>query len=111
MPRRPGRCGQWVSVCGSLYELRDDTKRMERNLRCRTEHRARSSPMLAASRRLNEELSFTHGTPQNRSEKRQENMALFGKTACIVGLGGIGDLLLERLRGFGMILTGVDNTS
>jgi len=65
--------------------------------------------MLAASRRLNEELSFIHGTPQNRSEKRQENMALFGKTACIVGLGGIGDLLIERLRGFGMILTGVDN--
>jgi phosphoglycerate dehydrogenase-like enzyme len=65
--------------------------------------------MLAASRRLNEELSFTHGTPQNRSEKWQENMALFGKTACIVGLGGIGDLLIERLRGFGMILTGVDN--
>jgi phosphoglycerate dehydrogenase-like enzyme len=65
--------------------------------------------MLAASRRLNEELSFTHDTPQNRPEKRQENMALFGKTACIVGLGGIGDLLIERLRGFGMILTGVDN--
>jgi phosphoglycerate dehydrogenase-like enzyme len=65
--------------------------------------------MLAASRRLNEELFFTHGTPQNRSEKWQENMALFGKTACIVGLGGIGDLLIERLRGFGMILTGVDN--
>jgi phosphoglycerate dehydrogenase-like enzyme len=51
--------------------------------------------MLAASRRLNEELSFTHGTPQDRSEKLQENMALFGKTACIVGLGGIGDLLIE----------------
>ena len=65
--------------------------------------------MLAASRKLNEELSFTHGTPQDRSEKLQENMALFGKTACIVGLGGIGDLLIERLRGFGMILTGVDN--
>ncbi|WP_353064500.1 NAD(P)-dependent oxidoreductase [Tunturibacter psychrotolerans] len=65
--------------------------------------------MLAASRRLNEELSFTHGTPQDRSEKLQENMALFGKTACIVGLGGIGDLLIERLRGFGMILTGVDD--
>jgi phosphoglycerate dehydrogenase-like enzyme len=65
--------------------------------------------ILAASCRLNEELSFTHGTPQDRSEKLQENMALFGKTACIVGLGGIGDLLIERLRGFGMILTGVDD--
>ena len=37
------------------------------------------------------------------------NRALSGKTACIVGLGGIGDLLIERLRGFGMILTGVDD--
>jgi phosphoglycerate dehydrogenase-like enzyme len=36
------------------------------------------------------------------------NMALHGKTVCIVGLGGIGDLLMERLRGFGMVLTGVD---
>src|ERR1700721_733100 len=65
--------------------------------------------MLAASGRLNEELSITHGNPQNRSGKLQENMALFGKTACVVGLGGIGDLLIERLRGFGMILTGVDH--
>jgi lactate dehydrogenase-like 2-hydroxyacid dehydrogenase len=64
--------------------------------------------MLAASRRLNEELSVTHGTAQKLCEKWQENRALFGKTACIVGLGGIGDLLIERLRGFGMILTGVD---
>jgi phosphoglycerate dehydrogenase-like enzyme len=65
--------------------------------------------MLAASRRLNEELGFTHGGAQSRPEKREGNRALFGKTACIVGLGGIGDLLIERLRGFGMILTGVDN--
>jgi phosphoglycerate dehydrogenase-like enzyme len=65
--------------------------------------------MLAASRRLNEELAFTHGGAQNRPEKCEGNRALFGKTACIVGLGGIGDLLIERLRGFGMILTGVDN--
>jgi phosphoglycerate dehydrogenase-like enzyme len=65
--------------------------------------------MLAASRRLNEELAFTHDGPQSRPEKWEGNRALFGKTACIVGLGGIGDLLIERLRGFGMILTGVDN--
>jgi len=65
--------------------------------------------MLAASRRLNEELAFTHGGAQGRPEKWEGNRALFGKTACIVGLGGIGDLLIERLRGFGMILTGVDN--
>ena len=65
--------------------------------------------MLAASRRLNEELAFTHGRAQSRPDKWEANRALFGKTACIVGLGGIGDLLIERLRGFGMILTGVDD--
>jgi phosphoglycerate dehydrogenase-like enzyme len=65
--------------------------------------------MLAASRRLNEELASTHGRAQSRADKWEENRALFGKTACIVGLGGIGDLLIERLRGFGMILTGVDD--
>src|ERR1700683_5416200 len=65
--------------------------------------------MLAASRRMNEELAFTHGGAQSRPERGEANKALFGKTACIVGLGGIGDLLIERLRGFGMILTGVDN--
>jgi phosphoglycerate dehydrogenase-like enzyme len=65
--------------------------------------------MLAASRRLNEELAFTNGKAQSRSDKWEENRALSGKTACIVGLGGIGDLLIERLRGFGMILTGVDD--
>jgi phosphoglycerate dehydrogenase-like enzyme len=65
--------------------------------------------MLAASRRLNAELAFTHGSAQSRADKWEGNRALFGKTACIVGLGGIGDLLIERLRGFGMILTGVDD--
>jgi phosphoglycerate dehydrogenase-like enzyme len=65
--------------------------------------------MLAASRRLNEELAFTHGSAQSRPEQRDVNRALSGKTACVVGLGGVGDLLIERLRGFGMILTGVDN--
>jgi phosphoglycerate dehydrogenase-like enzyme len=65
--------------------------------------------MIAASRRLNEELAFTHASAQARQGKPEGNRALFGKTACIVGLGGIGDLLIERLRGFGMILTGVDN--
>lgn len=64
--------------------------------------------MLAASRRLNEELAMTRGRAQ-ASDKLELNRALFGKTACVVGLGGIGDLLIERLRGFGMVLTGVDN--
>jgi phosphoglycerate dehydrogenase-like enzyme len=65
--------------------------------------------MLAVSRRLNQELALTHGSAQSPLEKPEVNRALFGKTACIVGLGGIGDLIIERLRGFGMILTGVDN--
>jgi phosphoglycerate dehydrogenase-like enzyme len=64
--------------------------------------------MLAASRRLNEELAFTRDSEQVRPERPEGNMALHGKTVCIVGLGGIGDLLVERLRGFGMVLTGVD---
>jgi phosphoglycerate dehydrogenase-like enzyme len=66
--------------------------------------------MLAASRRLNEELAFTRAAAGNRPEKPERNKALFGKTACIVGLGGIGHLLVERLRGFGMTLTGVDKS-
>jgi phosphoglycerate dehydrogenase-like enzyme len=64
--------------------------------------------MLAVSRRLNEELAATQGRAPVPA-KLEVNRALFGKTACIVGLGGIGDLLIERLRGFGMILTGVDD--
>jgi phosphoglycerate dehydrogenase-like enzyme len=65
--------------------------------------------MLAVSRRLNEEMALTHGSTQSRPGKWEGNRTLFGKVACIVGLGGIGDLLIERLRGFGMTLTGVDN--
>jgi phosphoglycerate dehydrogenase-like enzyme len=64
--------------------------------------------MLAVSRQINEELAMMQGRPRVPA-KLEVNRALFGKTACIVGLGGIGDLLIERLRGFGMILTGVDN--
>jgi phosphoglycerate dehydrogenase-like enzyme len=64
--------------------------------------------MLAVSRRLNEELAVTKGHAQV-SARLEVNRCLFGKTACVVGLGGIGDLLIERLRGFGMILSGVDN--
>lgn len=66
--------------------------------------------MLAASRRLNEQLAFSRSRGDDRPETPQKNLALFGKTACIVGLGGIGLLLVERLRGFGMILTGVDTS-
>lgn len=65
--------------------------------------------MLAASRRLNEELAWTRESKDARREKPEANKGLFGKTACIIGLGGIGELLVERLRGFGMLLTGVDS--
>jgi phosphoglycerate dehydrogenase-like enzyme len=64
--------------------------------------------MLAASRRLNEAVAFTRENSEARSDKPEMSLALYGKTVCIVGLGGIGDLLVERLRGFGMVLTGVD---
>jgi phosphoglycerate dehydrogenase-like enzyme len=66
--------------------------------------------MLAASRRLNEELAFARAKGEGRTAKPEGNRALFGKTVCIVGLGGIGELLVERLRGFQMILTGVDGS-
>ena len=64
--------------------------------------------MLAASRRLNEAVAFARDSGRDRLEKPEMTMALYGKTVCIVGMGGIGDLLIERLRGFGMVLTGVD---
>lgn len=64
--------------------------------------------MLAASRRLNEELAYSRDRTTPRPERPLINKALFGKTVCIVGLGGIGDLVVERLRGFGVLLTGVD---
>ena len=65
--------------------------------------------MLAASRRLNEELALTHANAQSSPERWEGSQTLYKKVACIVGLGGIGDLLIERLRGFGMVLTGVDD--
>jgi phosphoglycerate dehydrogenase-like enzyme len=65
--------------------------------------------MLAVSRQLSEALAFTRNSSPERPEKPEQNLALFGKTVCVVGLGGIGDLLVERLCGFGMMLTGVDN--
>jgi D-3-phosphoglycerate dehydrogenase len=64
--------------------------------------------MLAAARRLNEELAWTHADKATRSGPPDGNKALFGSTVCLVGLGGIGHLLAERLRGFGVTLLGVD---
>ena len=64
--------------------------------------------MLSASRRLNEELAWTLDPVASRRQKPEVNKALYDKTVCIVGLGGTGDLLVERLRGFGVVLLGVD---
>ena len=64
--------------------------------------------MLGASRRLNEELAAPRGDSSTHQDEPKLNRVLYGKTVCIVGLGGIGDLLVDKLRGFGMVLTGVD---
>ncbi len=61
--------------------------------------------LLGASRRLRLALDFA----QNRSAKKPElNVALKGKTVCIIGLGGVGNQVADRLRPFGMTLTAVD---
>ena len=64
--------------------------------------------LLAASRRLHEAMTFDDGVAPDWFAKQERNLALYGKTICIIGLGGIGELLVERLRGFGMVLSGVD---
>jgi phosphoglycerate dehydrogenase-like enzyme len=48
--------------------------------------------------------------PQKYADRpaARPQLALQGKTACIIGLGGIGRLLLYRLRPFGMRFTGTD---
>ncbi len=55
--------------------------------------------MLGASRRLNQAL---HAVRDHAVAVPRFNPALSGKTVCIVGLGGIGRLLAERLLPFGM---------
>ncbi len=49
--------------------------------------------MLAASRRLNEELAFTRDSEQVRPEKPEGNMALYGKNSLHRGAGRNWDLL------------------
>jgi phosphoglycerate dehydrogenase-like enzyme len=61
--------------------------------------------MIGASRRLNFALASVrdHGLTSNHV-----STALYGKTACIVGLGSVGRALVERLGQFGMTLRGTD---
>ena len=55
--------------------------------------------MIGASRHLNQAL---RSTQDSSIEAPRLNPALSGKTVCIVGLGGIGSLLIDRLRPFEM---------
>jgi phosphoglycerate dehydrogenase-like enzyme len=61
--------------------------------------------MIGASRRLNRALASIR---DHRLATNHLSTALFGKTACIVGLGSIGCALAARLHGFGMLLRGTD---
>jgi phosphoglycerate dehydrogenase-like enzyme len=62
--------------------------------------------MIGASRNLNTALASVG----DRSMKPSRvNLALTGKTVCIVGLGAIGRLLADRLRIFGMRLVATAN--
>lgn len=61
--------------------------------------------LLAAARPLRQGLEFAADRGAARPEM---GGALSGKTVCIVGMGSIGALISERLRPFGVMLTGVD---
>ncbi|MFP4481409.1 MAG: 2-hydroxyacid dehydrogenase [Thermovirgaceae bacterium] len=50
---------------------------------------------------------------QNISKKRlysPQGISLWGKKAVVIGLGNVGQCIVERLRGFGMRLAGVNRT-
>jgi phosphoglycerate dehydrogenase-like enzyme len=64
--------------------------------------------LLATSRRLHEELELLYGRAEDAARKPATAFALYGKTVCLVGLGGIGHKLVERLRPFGVSLNVVD---
>lgn len=61
--------------------------------------------LLAASRDLGLALQSERETSGNPERPAQ---ALFGKTVCVIGLGGIGRELVDRIRPFGVHLTVVD---
>jgi len=61
--------------------------------------------MIGASRRLNRALASIR---DHELASNHLSTALFGKTACIVGLGSVGRALATRLHGFGMLLLGTD---
>jgi phosphoglycerate dehydrogenase-like enzyme len=61
--------------------------------------------MIGASRRLNRALASVR---DHELLTNHLSTALFGKIACIVGLGSVGRALAERLAPFGMQLRGTD---
>jgi phosphoglycerate dehydrogenase-like enzyme len=61
--------------------------------------------MLGASRHLGHALQSLH---DNAVKPSRLNPALSGKTVCIVGLGSIGQLLIDRLRPFGVRIVATD---
>jgi phosphoglycerate dehydrogenase-like enzyme len=61
--------------------------------------------LLGAARHLGEALTSVQGRP---AKLPTLNLALSGKTVCIVGLGTIGQQLADRLRPFGVKLVAAD---
>ena len=61
--------------------------------------------MLGASRQIR---AVVEALPGNGLEMPGLHPVLNGKTVCIVGLGGIGRLVVDRLRPFGMLLLATD---
>ena len=61
--------------------------------------------LLGSARYLGEALTSLRGDPVRPPTL---SLALSGKTVCIVGLGTIGQQLVERLRPFGMRMTATD---
>lgn len=61
--------------------------------------------LLGAARHLGEALRSLQGSPARPPEL---NLSLSGKTVCIVGLGTIGQQLVDRLRPFGVKMVATD---
>lgn len=87
--------GVWVSYCPS-----EDTG----NAVSVAEHALML--MMGTARHLRTLLAFTE---QRSAEKPVLGSTLEGKSACIIGLGGIGGEIVKRLRPFGMKLSAVSS--
>ena len=61
--------------------------------------------LLGAARHLGEALTFLRG---ESIKPATLNLALSGKTVCVVGLGSIGLCFVERLRPFGVKIVATD---